>query len=177
MEEKLIIPEKIEVKFEKNILIIKGKNGEVTREFRYPGINIKINTNEISISSKKDKKNNKKIIGSFKAHIKNMFKGASEGHLYKLKVCAGHFPVNISVKNNELIVKNFLGEKVPRVLKLKQGVNVKIDGEIITVEGSNKELTAQTAADIELLSKVKNRDLRIFQDGIYIVHKDGKDLK
>ena len=74
------------------------------------------------------------------------------------------------------MINNFLGEKISRELHLKEGVSVKIEGDIISVEGIDKELTAQTAADIEILTKVKGKDRRIFQDGIYITNKDGKEL-
>ncbi len=59
-------------------------------------------------------------------------------------------------------MQNFLGEKVPRVIKLKQGVDVKIEGQEITVESPDKELAGQTAAAIEQLCKITKRDRRIF---------------
>ena len=49
-------------------------------------------------------------------------------------------------------------------------------GSSITPVLANKELVGVTASDIELLTKVKNRDRRIFQDGVYIINKDGKVL-
>jgi len=53
-----------------------------------------------------------------------MIKGSSQNHVYTMKICSGHFPMNVSVSNNKLSVKNFFGEKVPRVLQLKSGVDV-----------------------------------------------------
>ena len=85
--------------------------------------------------------------------------------------------MNVSTSNNKLIVKNFLGEKVPRILQLKEGADVKIEGEIIKVESSNKELAGQVSADIEQLTRRPGYDSRIFQDGIYITNKDGRELK
>ena len=79
------------------------------------------------------------IYGTFKAHIKNMIKGITEGHIYKLKVCSGHFPMNVSVNKDKLIVNNFLGEKTPRELNLKEGVAVKLEGDIILVAGKGHE--------------------------------------
>jgi large subunit ribosomal protein L6 len=106
-----------------------------------------------------------------------MIKGATEGHVYKLKVCSGHFPMNVAVAGKDFVVKNFLGEKKPRQVAIKEGVDVKVEGEIVTVESCDKELAGQTAADIETLTRITNRDLRIFQDGIYITEKDGKPVR
>ena len=52
-----------------------------------------------------------------------------------------------------------------------------MDGENITVESADKELAGQTAADIETLTKRPGFDKRIFQDGIWMVSKGGKELK
>ncbi|MCX8146979.1 MAG: 50S ribosomal protein L6 [Candidatus Woesearchaeota archaeon] len=177
MKEKIEIPDGISVSIDGNTLIIKGPKGEIKRRLAYPKISIGIENNAIAISAKKATKREKKIIRAFEAHIKNMIKGAKEGHIYRLKICAGHFPMNVSVQGNEFIVSNFLGEKVPRKLKLKEGVKVKVEGQEVIVESINKELAGQTAANIEILTKVQNRDRRIFQDGIYIINKDGKEIK
>ena len=104
-------------------------------------------------------------------------KGANEGFVYRMKICSGHFPMNVSNTKEEFSVKNFLGEKVPRVLKIKPGVDVKIEGDAVIVESNSKELAGQTAANIEKLTKIKNRDLRVFQDGIYITEMAGRKVR
>jgi large subunit ribosomal protein L6 len=116
------------------------------------------------------------MMQTFKAHIKNLIRGVMEGHLYKLKICSGHFPMSVSVSGEEFIIKNFMGENVPRTLKLKENVSVKVEGDQVIVESIDKEKAGQTAADIEQLTRVTNKDLRIFQDGIYITFKDGKEI-
>ena len=85
--------------------------------------------------------------------------------------------MNVSINNEELIVKNFLGEKAPRILKIKPGVTAKVEGSDIIIESTNKELAGQAAADIEQLTRITNKDRRIFQDGIYITEKDGKKIE
>lgn len=85
--------------------------------------------------------------------------------------------MTVAVSKNELVVKNFLGEKVPRIIKLKENVTVKIEGEHIKIESPDKELAGQCAADIEKLTRRPGFDTRIFQDGIYIINKAGKDIK
>jgi large subunit ribosomal protein L6 len=85
--------------------------------------------------------------------------------------------MSVAVKDNEFIVKNFFGEKIPRIIKIKEGADVKVEGDIINVESPNKEIAGQVAADIEHLTKRANYDSRVFQDGIWITEKAGKKIK
>ena len=56
------------------------------------------------------------------------------------------------------------------------GTKVTITGTEITIESINKELAGQMAANIEQLTKRTDFDRRKFQDGIYIVTKDGQNI-
>ncbi len=170
------IPEGINVEIAGHTLKVKGPKGELERKFASPRIKIENKEGKIILSALKATKREKTMMGTFKAHIKNMMKGAKESHTYRLKICTGHFPMNVSVSGNEFNVANFLGEKTPRKLKIKDGVKVKVEGEFVVVEGIRKEDAGQVAANIEILTKVKGRDRRIFQDGIYIIEKDGKQM-
>jgi large subunit ribosomal protein L6 len=177
VKEELAWPEGVEAKYEEGILIIKGPKGEIKRKLIDPQIKVEVGAGKIILGSLKASKREKRLLYTFNSHIKNMFKGVTEGHVYELKICSGHFPMNVSVSGNELIIKNFLGENFPRKIKIKEGVKVTIEGDRVKVEGMSKETTGQTAADIEQLTKVKGRDRRIFQDGIFIINKDGKEIK
>ena len=84
--------------------------------------------------------------------------------------------MNVSVTGKELVIKNFLGESVPRRVGITPGAEVKIDGTEILVTSPDKEIAGQVASRIENLCRITNRDIRIFQDGCYIVNKGGKDL-
>ncbi|MBW3003301.1 50S ribosomal protein L6 [Candidatus Woesearchaeota archaeon] len=168
--------EGVEVKLEGTLVTLKGEKGEVSREFRNPKVKIEFVDGKVQFKAKNATKREKTMIGTFKSHLKNMVKGAKEGHVYRLKICSGHFPMNVSINNNVLSVKNYLGEKTPRTVNIKQGVTVKIDGDFIQVESISKELAGQTAADIEQLTRITDRDRNKFQDGIYIINKDGKEI-
>ncbi len=166
----------ITVRHENNILTVEGSKGKVERNAILPGITIKQEGNKVILEALKASKREKTLINTYKSHLKNMMKGITEGHVYKLKVCSGHFPMSVVVKGQELEVKNFIGEKVPRTIKIPEGVTVKIDGEIITVEGISKETAGTAAARIENMCRRPGFDNRIFQDGIYMIEKDGKEL-
>lgn len=171
------VPEKVSVAIDGDIFTVKGPKGEVKRSFRFPKVKIVAEGNNIVFSAQKPTKREKATVFSTEAHLKNMFKGVLNSCIYKLKVCSGHFPMKLAYKNNVLEVKNYMGETVPRTLKIKPGVDVVVKEPDITVTSVDKELAAQTAAAIEQMTRRPNFDRRIFQDGIYIIHKDGVDLK
>ena len=163
--------EGVTANLEGTTLKVKGPKGEVERNFAHPRINVTIEGSKIILKSAKATKREKTILGSYNAHMKNMVKGVVEPFQYKVKICSGHFPMNVSIKNDEFIIKNFIGEKVPRVLKINSDVKVNIDGEVITIESNNIELAGQTAGSIEKLSSRTGFDKRIFQQGIFIIEK------
>lgn len=173
---KIVLEEGVQAELVDSTLKLKGAQGEIERVFLHPKVSLKLEPGKIILQAVKATKREKKIIGSFEAHIKNMLKGIKETHIYKLKICSGHFPMNVSVSGNELIIKNFLGESVPRKAVVFPNVKIEIKGQEILLIGVDKEKVGQMAARIENLCRVTNRDLRIFQDGCYITHKAGKDL-
>ena len=173
----LEIPQGIDVDIVGPIVKVKGKAGEVAKKMSDPNIIIKKESNQFIIMALKKSKRQRKLVETFSAHAKNMFKSSEEGSRYVLKICSGHFPMSVSVKGGEFTVKNFFGEKIPRVMKLKEGAKVAVEGDLITVESPDKYLSSQIAADIEHLTRRTKYDLRVFQDGIWIIEKDGKPLK
>ncbi len=176
-KETLTLPEKVTCTIQGTTVTLKGTKGELSRRFPNPNISIATAANGISLTTKSTAKKDKKTIGSIKSHIKNMIKGVSEGYVYEMKICSGHFPMNVAVAGKEFVVKNFLGERVPRKIQIKGNVTIKINGSDIKLEGVQKEEVSQTAASIEQLTRRSNFDRRIFQDGIYIITKDGKSVR
>jgi large subunit ribosomal protein L6 len=100
-----------------------------------------------------------------------MIKGVTNGFTYKLAIVYSHFPISVSVKKGFIEIYNFTGEKNPRIAKIVGNTSVEVKGKEIIVSGVNKEEVGQTAANIEQAARVKGRDIRIFQDGIYITEK------
>ncbi|AEF96445.1 50S ribosomal protein L6 [Methanotorris igneus] len=176
IREEIEIPENVTVDIVGNEVIVKSGNKELRRVLSYPGVEIKKEDNKVVIECEFPRKKQAAVIGTFKAHIKNMIKGVTEGFTYRLKIRYAHFPMKVTVKGNEVIIDNFLGEKHPRRAKILEGVTVKVSGEDVIVTGIDKEKVGQTAANIEQATKIKGRDPRVFQDGIYIVEKAGKVL-
>jgi large subunit ribosomal protein L6 len=121
-------------------------------------------------------KKEKRLVKTIKSHIKNMIKGLKEPWVYKLEVCFSHFPISVAIANKQLVIKNFFGERNPRYVKLLDGVDVEIKGNIIEVRSHDKELAGRQAALIEQATRITDKDRRIFQDGIWIIEKAGKPI-
>ena len=177
LDRELEIPPGVEVKIDKRTMAVKGQKGELSKEFIVPNVKLETKENKVFIKAARTTKREKKLVGTLEANILNMFKGVTESHKYVLKICSGHFPMKVEAKGDTLTINNFLGEKFPRTLKLKQGVTVKIEADLINIDSVDKSLAGQTAADIEQLTRRTNYDARIFQDGVYIINKDGKEIK
>ena len=174
MKEQVMIPDGVNVTIKNNVLTIKGEKGEISRIFPHPKINLSVSGNVVEIHSKGVRRKEKALIGTFIAHIKNMIKGVTVGFEYKMKTVFSHFPIKTSVEGNEFVIQNFLGERSARKTKIIDGVTVEVKGEDVTVNGIDKEKVGQTVANIERATRVKKRDVRVFQDGVYRVDKGGR---
>ncbi len=165
------MPEGVTAEVSAEVVTITGPLGTVKKKVPSQKLSISASDGVVYIAAKNPTQREKKLANTYRAHVIHMIVGVVEGHEYKLKICSGHFPIKAEIKGNVLEVKNFLGENNPRLLELKEGADVKIDGEIITVKSPDKEKAGQVAADIEHVTRVTNKDRRIFQDGIYIIEK------
>lgn len=76
-------------------------------------------------------------------------------------------------QKREILIKNFLGETKPRIAKVLPNVDVMIEGDKIILSSADKDTVGQSAANIETSTKIRGRDRRIFQDGIWITEKSG----
>ena len=182
METKIEIPEKINVEVNERKIIVKGPKGSIDKDFDDPrynkSIQIKKEDSSLIISSQSDKRKTKAMIGTIKAHVRNMIQGLDEGFKYKLQAVSVHFPITLKVDeaNNKLLIKNFLGEKKDRVIRLISGVNIKINKDVIELESADIEKAGLVASNIEKGTKIRFRDRRIFQDGIFITEKPGRKI-
>ncbi len=169
MERELTISEGVSISIHGDKVHVNGPKGSIERKIIYPGIKLSINNNKVLISSKKSSRKFKRLIGTMESHIRNLIYGVIQGYTYKLKICSGHFPMKVTLSHSQVIISNFLGEKIPRKANIISDVNVKLDNDFLIVEGLDKEKTGQTAANIENATRITNRDRRVFQDGIYMI--------
>lgn len=168
----LEIPEDVAMKLEEGILYVKGPKGECTKDFNRIKVKIKIEGKKVIIKAMGKKRSDYAILNAAKKHILNLFKGVREGYTYKLKIVYSHFPITVRVKDNTVYIDNFLGERAPRRARVVGKLTkVTVSGDDVIVQGPCLEEVSQTAANIEQATRIKEKDLRIFLDGVYIYEK------
>lgn len=163
------IPQGVTLTVEPGLLKVKGPKGEIQKAFNTKRITVEVSGSDVSVKTigKKLTRPLKAAAGAVEAHIRNMFIGVQSGYEVKLALVYSHFPVTVESKGDTVQIKNFLGEKTPRVVKVKGHVKVAVSGQEITVSGINKEEVGQTASSLIEATGVGHRDERVFQDGIY----------
>jgi len=176
LSQEIIVPENVGIKVERGKVWVNGPEGENSKKFNLGKLKIEKQGGKIIIAGNSSTRKEKRMINTITSHIRNMIKGIQEKFEYKLKICASHFPVTIEIKENKALIKNFLGEKTPRKCPIPKGAEVEINKDIITIKSVDKETAGQAAANFEITTKVRNRDRRVFQDGIFIISKVGKEM-
>lgn len=165
------IPEGVEVSVKGASVTVKGPKGELTRKLSYPEIVIKKEDSYLVVNSRLDRKKHRAMVGTLAAHIANMTAGVTRGFEYRMKVVYSHFPIQLKAGSDELVINNFLGERKPRSAKILPGTKVEVLKDEVVITGIDKESVGQTMANIEQATRVRGFDIRVFQDGIYLVDK------
>jgi len=171
--EKIIeVPKELNLRIEENNVVVKSSEGENKKKFNFKDIKTKIEDHKLILFKEKGTKKDKKLINTLAAHIENMVKGLQKKYEYIIEICSVHFPMNVKSENNKLIIKNFLGERKERIIKLMKGVDVEVKGNKIYIKSLDKDKAGTQAAQIEIISRISNKDKRIFQDGLWIIKKE-----
>lgn len=159
------IPQGITVKVDGLNVSVKGPKGEVQKTFP-KRTEVKVSGDKVEIVSERPA-----LKGTAEAVMRNMLEGVSNGYTRKLKLLYAHFPITIEVKGSDIAVKNFLGEKQPRKTDLVGSTKVTAKGQAVEVSGPDKEAVGQTIANLKSAMRIRDKDGRIFQDGIFDVEE------
>jgi len=167
------IPDGVEVQVEKPAKIrVKGKLGELEKDLSHAGVTLELDSGKVVVKFLGKGRRAESMIGTITSIIRNMIIGVTQGFTYKMKIIASHFPMSAKIKGDTVVIENFIGERFSRIAKIVgKDTKVEVKGDEIIVKGIDKQAVGQTAANIELATKITKKDLRKFLDGIYIYEK------
>merc|ERR1712137_29286 len=179
----LTVPDGITVEIKSREIIVKGPRGTLKKSLKHMPIDITFvdetkKTIQIDRWFTSGKAN--ASIRTCSSHIENMFTGVTKGFKYKMRFVYAHFPINVAITNKDkrVEIRNFLGEKVIRIVDALGDVVVKRSNDVkdeIVLTGTDIDAVSRTAARIQNICAVKRKDIRKFLDGIYVSAKGNID--
>ena len=174
-KEEVEIPKKVKVTLEGGHKIrVKGPNGDIIKDFSHVrDIKVAIKDNTVIFSTNFPKRETLALIKTIVSIINNLIMGVQTNYKYVCKVAYSHFPCTVEVKTDkkEVHIVNFLGERAPRVTNYLDNVKVEVEGDDVYLIGPDKESLGQVAANIKRACRIRKKDPRVFQDGVYLYRK------
>ena len=169
----LQIPENIKAEILDNVIIVEGRLGKLKKNIMRIPVVVLVQDKKIVIRPYGRRKKDLAITNTVRSIIRNMLTGVEKGFTYKLKIVSAHFPMSVKLRGDKVNVENYFGERSPRTSQIVgKATKVTVVGEDVLVQGPSLEDVSQTAANIELSTKMKGKDQRVFLDGLYIYSKE-----
>jgi large subunit ribosomal protein L6 len=155
-------------------ITVKGPNGDITKDFSHiRGIQVAIEDKKVIFSTNFPKSGTLALIKTIVSIVNNLIIGVQTNYTYVSKIAYSHFPCSVRVdeKTQNIYVENFLGERAPRKAKYPENVKVEVKGDDVYFIGPDKEALGQTAANVKTACRIRKKDPRVFQDGVYLYKK------
>jgi large subunit ribosomal protein L6 len=170
-EQKIEIPSDCQLSLDDKTVKVSGPKGTLERAFPEPQTRLRIEENELIVTTHINRKRSRALVGTVIAHVRNMLTGVQFGYEYEMKVVYSHFPITVETKDDIVSIKNFIGERGVRKARLIGDVQVKIAEDEIFISGIDIEHVSQSAANIQQACKIRDKDRRVFLDGVYVIRK------
>ena len=168
------IPEGVEIVLKGREVTVKGKRGEITRNFRHLTLDIQRVQAKLRVDLWFGNRKQLACVRTVCSHIENMITGVQFGFKYKMRFVYAHFPINVLFEKGTVEIRNFLGEKRVRRVKLSEGTEFVRTSDVkdqIELSGIDILKVSQDCANIQQATLVRNKDIRKFLDGIYVSEK------
>ena len=167
----LEIPEGVTVTYDKPMITVQGPLGKTWKSFKKIPVTIDIKDGKVLFKAQGTRDKNRAIMNTSRSLIRNLCEGVVEGYTIKMKIVFSHFPITVKVEGKTVLIENFQGERAARKTKIWGDTKVVPKGDDVIITGHVLTDVSQTAAEIENGSRVKNKDHRVFLDGVYKFEK------
>lgn len=144
----ILLPEDVKVEISDRDVKVIGPKSELSLRIK-PGVDLNKKDNELLVEIKNENRETAKLYGLTRTLISNMVKGVSEGFEKNLEFHGVGYRAN--VEGRTLVMH--LGFSHPIKYTPREGVDIKVEKNIITVSGADKQLVGQTAAEIREFRK------------------------
>ena len=169
----ILIPQGVEVHIQDRTVTVKGPKGELSLSFNRE-VEVVIEKNEIRVLPKKDirSKHTSAFWGLYRSLINNMVIGVTQGYEKRLEIRGIGYKA--SVDSNGNLVLN-IGFSHPVTIEKPEGINFKVEKNIIVITGIDKQLVGETAARVRKLRPPEPyKGKGIFYSDETIIRKAGK---
>ncbi|MCH7529640.1 50S ribosomal protein L6 [Patescibacteria group bacterium] len=144
----IVIPEKTEVAVSNGSISVKGPLGELSRPMN-SNIAVEVKDKKVVVSPLNDTIEARALWGTYASHISNMIRGVNEAFGKKLVVEGIGFKTEL--EGNVLVLSVGFSHKVR--FPIPDGLSVSVEKNTISIQGSNKELVGQFAAEVRSSKK------------------------
>ncbi|KAL7271555.1 60S ribosomal protein L9B [Rhizina undulata] len=176
--ETLTIPEGVSVEIKSRVVHVTGPRGKLVKDLKHLAVSfIRRAPNTIEIALHHGIRKQVAALRTVRSLIENMITGVTKGFKYKMRYVYAHFPINVNIETDkesglgQVEIRNFVGEKIVRRVTMLPGVTVETSANVkdeIVLSGNSLENVSQSAADIQQICRVRNKDIRKFLDGLYV---------
>lgn len=140
----IIVPDGVEVKIDGLQVSVKGPKGELKRQLT-AGVKLAVADGKIAVTVSGSGPDKNKIWGLERALVNNMIVGVSQGFARKLEVNGVGYRAAVQGKKLNLA----LGFSHPIEIEIPAGIEAKVQKNVITLTGIDKQALGQFAANIK----------------------------
>ncbi|CAE6506270.1 unnamed protein product, partial [Rhizoctonia solani] len=176
--------EGVTVAIKSRLINVEGPRGKLVKNVRHVNMDIQLvkssKENQVTLAVWQGGRKHVACLRTIKSLIENMITGVTKGFRYKMRAVYAHFPINCIIQDGgkKVEIRNFLGEKLVRHVAMLDGVTIsesKAQKDELILEGNDVQNVSQSAASIQGICRVRNKDIRKFLDGVYVSHRGTLD--
>lgn len=167
------IPENVTVNLNDDVVKVEGAGNAMEVKVPY-GIKIAQKDNTLTVNRATDEKQQKALHGTIRSLLANAIAGVSTGFAKKLELVGIGY--RASVEDNKLTL--LVGFTHPVVMDIPEGLSAKVEKNVITINGTDKQKVGQFAAEVRAVRQpepYKGKGIR-YENEI-VRRKQGKAVK
>ncbi len=172
---KIELPQGVKAEVNGSEVKVSGSLGQNARKFNGVLLAVKTDNGIVEVTAIAKgalAKKAAKALNAFANELRNDVSGVAKHFEKQMSIVFAHFPMTVEAKGSEVLIKNMFGERSVRKARIVGDTKVEVKGQNVRIYGTSLDDVAQTAANIRSATKIRKRDIRVFQDGIYYAIKE-----